>query len=334
MKIATKDYCSVTLFCSFVFFASSIINMRMRKIPTLLRRDLSVGHTPVFSLPELSAHFGIKQLWVKDESANPLGTHKDRKSVTVVRKAMKLSPHLRPQAFCLLTAGNAGLSLAIFASSYWASSSAIPVIAFISEEYTSTNLKTELEYFCENVVCLDLNGHEWHSRELCEIAGSHLGRRIIDVTNGVIDPYSAIVSEICLLNPERRPDVIVMPVGCGELFLGIERGLKRYGLKARLVGVTTRERSLADKLYARWKPHGNHVRELTLNGSPHRLLNLDDESLLLDTYNWLRLTNKISCEPSSAAAFTALFKIRAELKAEEKVMVINTGTFSAKLTYP
>src|SRR5262245_39314386 len=106
--------------------------MRSRKISSLPRRDLCIGHTPVFSLPELSDHFGIKHLWVKDESANPLGTHKDRKSVEVIGKAMRLAPHLRPQAFCLLTAGNAGLSLAIFASSYWASSPSIPVIAFIS----------------------------------------------------------------------------------------------------------------------------------------------------------------------------------------------------------
>jgi threonine synthase len=296
--------------------------MRVQRRSTLPTRPLCVGHTPVFSLPELSNYFGIKHLWVKDESANPLGTHKDRKSLTVVRQAMRLAASSRPQAFCILTAGNAGLSLARFASS-----SAIPVIAFIGEDDISPTLKAELESACERVIRLDLNGHEWNSQELCDIAGATLGRRVLDVTNGVIDPYSAIVSEICLLSPERRPDVIVMPVGCGELFLGVERGLKRHGLKARLVGATTQERSIADKLYARWRPHGNHVTELTLNGSPHHLLNLRDESLLLDTYNWLRLTNLIKCEPSSAAAFTALFKIKSQLRPDEKVMVINTGTF-------
>jgi threonine synthase len=313
---------------NFVFFVSIII-MRGEKTSTSPTHALCVGHTPVFSLPELSNYFGIKNLWVKDESANPLGTHKDRKSLTVVRKAMRLAASSRPEAFCILTAGNAGLSLARFASS-----SSIPVIAFIGEENTSSLLKTELESACERVVRLDLNGHEWNSQELCDIAGATLGRRVLDVTNGVIEPYSAIVSEICLLHPERQPDVIVMPVGCGELFLGVELGLKRHGLKARLVGVTTPEHSMADKLYARWRPHGNHVTELTLNGSPHRLFNLSDESLLLDTYDWLRLTNLVKCEPSSAAAFTALFEVRTQLKPDEKVMVINTGTFSEKLTYP
>lgn len=303
--------------------------MRGQRKSTIPIRDVRVGHTPVLSLPELSNYFNIKHLWVKDESVNPFGTHKDRKSVTVVRQAMRAAAAMRPQAFCILTAGNAGLSLARFASS-----SAIPVIAFISEDNLSPILKTELESACERVVCLDLDGHEWNSRELCDIAGATLGRRVFDVTNGVIDPYSDIVREICLLNPERQPDVIVLPVGCGELFLGVERGLKRHGLSARLVGVTTREQSIADKLYARWRPHGNHVTELTVNGSPHHLLNLKDESLLLDTYNWLRLTNLVKCEPSSAAAFTALFKIKSQLKPDEKVMVINTGTFSAKLTYP
>jgi cysteine synthase len=284
-------------------------------------KNIFVGQTPVFSLPELSDYFGIKHLWIKDESANPFGTHKDRKSLTVVRRALRLAPHLQPQAFCILTAGNAGLSLVRFASA-----SAIPVIAFIGEE--NTGLEPNLATACERVVHLDVHGHEWHSTELSDIAGASHGRRVLDVTNGVIDPYSDIVTEISLLEPERHPDVIVLPVGCGELFLGIERGLKRHNLKARLVGVTTRERSIADKLYARWRPHGNHVAELTLNGSPHHLLNLNDESLLLETYYRLRLTNQLKCEPSSAAAFTALFKIKNKLKTEEKVMVINTGTFS------
>jgi len=303
--------------------------MRGSKTLTLPARDLCVGRTPVFSLPELSDYFGIKHLWVKDESANPFGTHKDRKSLSVVAEAMSLAPHLRPQVFSILTAGNAGLSLARFASA-----SAIAVIAFITEGDISPFLKSELESLCERVVRLDLNSHEWKSIELCEIAGANQGRRVFDVTNGVIDPYSAIVREICQLEPVRRPDVIVLPVGCGELFLGIERGLQRFGLKARLVGVTSREFSIADKLYARWRPHGNHVTQLTLNGSPHHLLNLHDESLLLDTYNWLRLGGQINCEPSSAAAFTALFKIKADLRTDEKVLVINTGTFSTKLTYP
>ncbi len=297
--------------------------MRGQRKSTSPTSDLHVGYTPVISLPELSNYFKIKHLWVKDESVNPFGTHKDRKSMTVVRKAMRLAAAMRPEAFCILTAGNAGLSLARFASA-----SSIPVIAFISEGGISPIQKTELEFACERVVCLDLNGHEWNSRELCDIAEATLGRRVLDVTNGVIDPYSDIVREICLLNPERQPDVIVMPVGCGELFLGVVRGLKRHGLRARLVGVTTREQSIADKLYARWRPHGNHVTELTLNGSPHHLLNLNDESLLLDTYNWLSHTNLVKCEPSSAAAFTALFNIKSQIKPDEKVMVINTGTFS------
>jgi cysteine synthase len=307
--------------------------MRGRRILTLSTvegitpstRYPSVGHTPLFSLPELSEYFGIRHLWIKDENANLFGTHKDRKSLSVVRKSINLAPHLRPQALCILTAGSAGLSLAGIGRTLFPD---LPVIAFISQESNFTVLEPRLESVCERVVRLDLESHQWNSKELRAFAGAGSGRRVWDVTNGVIDPYSAIVDELCLLKPCDRPDIIVLPVGCGELFLGVERGLNRNRLKSRLVGVTIAEPSLADKLYARWRPHGNHVAQLTCHGSPHQLLSLNDEELLLDTFTWLKTHNFVVCEPSSAAAFAALFKIKSELKPDDQVVVINTGTFS------
>ncbi len=308
--------------------------MRGRRVLTLSTlegitpstRYLTVGHTPLFSLPELSEYFGIRHLWIKDESANPFGTHKDRKSLRVVRSAINLAPHLRPQALCILTAGSAGLSLAGIGRSL---SPDLPVTAFIGQENISPVLQPRLESVCERVIGLDLEKHQWNSQALRDLTGAGSGRRVWDVTNGVIDPYSTIVDEICQLDPEHRPDIIVLPVGCGELFLGVERGVNRHGLKTRLIGVTIDGPSFADKLYARWRPHGSHVAQLTCPGSPHQLLSLKDEELLLNTFIWLKVHNFVACEPSSAAAFAGLFKIKSELKPDDQVVVINTGTFSA-----
>jgi len=286
-------------------------------------QTLKIGHTPIFSLPEISEYFGIKHLAIKDESANQFGTHKDRKSLHVVLETVNTTSGSRDEALCILTAGNAGLSLAKIAASY-----GVPITAFVGGNSISQVLRAQLESACETIIPLDLEERLWPSDELCSLAGANQGRRVRDVTNGVIEPFEGIVDEICQLGEEQLPDVIVLPVGGGELFLGLARGLKKHGLRTRLIGVTVRKDSAADKLYTKWNPYAEYIKKLTDSESPHCLRSLDDEGLLLDTFRWLRSSGGIQCEPSSAAAFTLLHKIRGGLEQHEKVMVINTGTFT------
>jgi cysteine synthase len=274
-------------------------------------------------VPKISDYFGIRHLAIKDESANCFGTHKDRKSLHVVLKALAAPPHERPDGLCILTAGNAGLSLATIASAY-----GLGVTSFISEAPTNAPLRAQLEATCQEVVPLDLEGRFWPSSELVRRAGNGPGRRILDVTNGIIEPFEALVDEICDLGPEHVPDVIVSPVGGGELFIGLARGIKRRGLRTRLVGVTVCQHSAADKLYSKWKPYEDDILALTGPTSPHVLRCLKDEDLLLDTFGWLKAETNVACEPSSAAAFAMLHQIKGCLMSlEERVMVINTGTF-------
>jgi cysteine synthase len=274
-------------------------------------------------VPAISDYFGIRHLTIKDESANCFGTHKDRKSLHVVLKSLAAPPHERPDGLCILTAGNAGLSLATIASAY-----GLGVTSFISEALTGAALRAQLEATCREVVPLDLEGRFWPSSELVRLAGGGRGRRVFDVTNGIIEPFEALVDEICDLGPEHVPDVIVSPVGGGELFIGLARGIERRGLRTRLVGVTVCRHSAADKLYSKWKPYENYIQALTGPTSPHILRCLEDEHLLLDTFGWLKAETNVECEPSSAAAFAMLRQIKDCLRPrEEKVLVINTGTF-------
>jgi threonine synthase len=64
-------------------------------------------NTPLRSLPELAKEFGVGEVLVKDESFNPYGTHKDRRSEYIVNIALE---HGVDKIVCL-TAGNAGYSL-------------------------------------------------------------------------------------------------------------------------------------------------------------------------------------------------------------------------------
>jgi len=285
------------------------------------RQAFRIGHTPILAIPEVSDYFGIKHLAIKDEGANHFGTHKDRKSLHVVLNTVNCGPRERNDALCILTAGNAGLSLAKIAAHYQ-----LPITAFVGGEAISARLRAQLESSCEQIVSIDLEDRYWSSEELKRLAGG-TRRSVRDVTNGVTRPFEKIIDEICVLDPDQVPDLILVPVGGGELFIGLAEGLKKLGLKTRLIGVTVRKDSAADKLYTKWNPQEDWIKDLTNSGSRHCLRSLDDEGLLLDTYQWLRRSATIRCEPSSAAAFCMLHKIRKELRLNEKVLVINTGTF-------
>lgn len=304
--------------------SGSQASIRIPEAETDVRKDFGlrskpnflqlVGNTPVLEIEELSDFFNLKSLLVKDESFNPFGTHKDRKSHYVVQTAIRES--IRPEALCILTAGNAGLSLAAFAAG-----ESLPVTAVI--DASNTTARSSLEQVCEQVHQVDLMRKRWSRKELQTMAGAACGRRVRDVTNLIV-PYHSLAMEIILY----RPDVIVVPVGGGELFLGLVAGLRDAGLKTRLIGVTVRRStSSADKLYALWTPHRDRINKLTLPSSRHSLYYMDDESTLSETCRKVR--QHLRCEPSSATAFDALRHI--SLRADERVLVINTGTFKQEI---
>jgi threonine synthase len=277
---------------------------------------LRVGHTPVSEIPAISDYVGLRRLLIKDESHNPFGTHKDRKSYYAVQNFCdRRNP---PDALCLITAGNAGLSLAAFA---WRRH--VPVVAVVGSLAPPIRLKLELA--CEQVLQLDLQNKYWSSRELRYLIGVSQGRRVIDITN-LASPYQQLAFEIA----RHEPDAVVLPVGGGELFVGLAAGLRALGAKTRLIGVTTRRQdTLADKLYARWAPYRDRVHWLTGSGFSHQLFYLDDESTLSDTLK--AVGQHIRCEFSSAVAFDILRRL--SFKATEKVMVVNTGAFRENIWF-
>ena len=45
--------------------------------------------TPLKKNDELTRHLGLRNIWVKDESYNPYGTHKDRRSEYIINVALE-----------------------------------------------------------------------------------------------------------------------------------------------------------------------------------------------------------------------------------------------------
>jgi threonine synthase len=73
---------------------------------------LGEGGTPLLALPRLAAHFGLRQVWGKDEGQNPTGSFKARGLGMAITKARTLGA----RGFIIPSAGNAGGAAAVYAA--------------------------------------------------------------------------------------------------------------------------------------------------------------------------------------------------------------------------
>jgi len=82
------------------------------RLPYSSFRSLGEGDTPVISLDRLAAELGLDALLVKNESANPTGSHKDRMSAQFITRAMARNAPV----VAVASSGNAGVSVASYAA--------------------------------------------------------------------------------------------------------------------------------------------------------------------------------------------------------------------------
>ena len=282
------------------------------------QRPLLAGNTPLITIPGLADYFAMRHLLIKDESENPLGTHKDRKSLYIVTNAQRLCGGIDPAALCIVTSGNAGFSLAAFASER-----RLPVIAIVDRS-ASQQVVRQLSIVCKRTLCIDLETKRWTSKQIRMLAGETKRYPILDATYSS-RAYQCIANEVAY----EAPEVILLPVGTGELFVGLAAGLRRLKMKTRLIGITAKTRNpLADKLYAYWTPLQWRLQQLTSPPSPHQIIELEDDRLLQETYQVVG--GYLRCEPSSAAAFVLLRMCI--FNPNTRIVILNTGTGRAQKT--
>ena len=269
-----------------------------------------VGNTPLLGIKTAS---GLEVL-VKDESENPFGTFKDRKSKEVAEFAEATGIDY----VMAITSGNYGFSLSNFLSAV-----GIKTVLFVPDGID----KHVLERLDQKaiVIPVDLEEQELTTEKLEAIANRNLnlvGSRVINATNFYDNAYLDIFREIEreLNKRDKEADYVVLPCGSGELFAAT---LRYYHLSnTKIIAVTTdNPDTKASMLYARYRPSLDIV---LARGDPARYnLIRATESEILRTYDWAK--GKINCEPSSAAAFAAFERYKGVFKPSDTIVVLNTG---------
>ena len=119
-----------------------------QEVAHLLQRCPAHAPTPLRNLPDLAAHFGIAQLWLKDERARMgLGSFKALGAAYAIARAAAatqaddLSQALRGHVYVTASAGNHGMSVAAGARLFGAR--AVIVLADTVPEAFATRLRAK-----------------------------------------------------------------------------------------------------------------------------------------------------------------------------------------------
>lgn len=267
------------------------------------------GNTPLIKVKKLCKKFGLNNLLIKDESKNPFGTFKDRKSEFIIKRGIE--EHI--DKFAIITSGNAGYSLAKFAED-----TGIKIINFIDKKLKKS-IKNKLKKVSYKVIEVDLSKKVFSPEEMIAMARENDIEVIWDGTygaHGYHESYIKIVEEI----KDENPDFIVVLIGSGEAFCGLCEGIKKFNLKTKLIGVGVKAKwhSFADKLYTPWTPYEAKMKAIVKEG--HKIIRLNEEEV---KQTWKEFKDVIDCKPSAAVVFSVFSKIK--FKKEDKIILINSG---------
>jgi threonine synthase len=179
---------------------------------------LSAGWTPLIKADQLAGELGLRELWVKNDAANPTHSFKDR----VVSVAMARAQELGFKTIACASTGNLANAVAAHAAAAGLESYVF-IPADLEEQkilatgiYGTNLVAVKGNYDDVNRLCTELSGeHEW--------AFVNINMR----------PYYAegsktLAFEIAEQLGFELPDRVVAPIASGSLFTKLARGFEEW----------------------------------------------------------------------------------------------------------
>ena len=186
---------------------------------------LNEGGTPLHYCGNLSEKYKVKNLYIKNEGANPTGVFKDRGTLVEVTKAQEMGA----KAVCLASTGNMAASVAAYCSI-----AKIPCYVLVPEGTPIGKLAQTLSYGARIIQvrgtysdCAKLAEKMAHKHKFY-LAGDYAFRLEGQKSQGY---------EIAEQLGWKAPDYLVCPIGCGTNLSAIWKGfleLKKLDLIEKL----------------------------------------------------------------------------------------------------
>lgn len=182
--------------------------------------SMGEGGTPLVAAPRLGEWAGFKgEVYIKDESRNPTGSHKDRLNLCTVSAAVLSGA----PGVTVASSGNHGAAAAAYAAR-----AGLPCVLFITEG-TEPHLLRMVTAYGAAVVPLPRPLRRVLMRELVHRAGYHPVSSITSVHTGHPfgpEGYKTIAWEIYRQLGDRLPAAVFVPTAYAELLYGVWLGFK------------------------------------------------------------------------------------------------------------
>ncbi len=290
---------------------------------------------------------GFSNVWLKDESANPTGTHKDRMAWEMVvtyrdfLKAKKegLIDEKIPQ-LSIITSGSAGIAIQTMLNRY-----KLPPLKCLVD----LNLKPEIVTKLENLGCelyfIDLSRKALTWKEILEYTENPNG---IDVTSAEgLAPSTRFYDWLSYEIINQSPDYCFIPFGSGHLYENVLNIAKREVAsnhhdprfkgnvstlkKCNYLGSTVNDPSSeADKLYAPHRPflvfEEQWIRCYRLSGfcGSESNVYVVREKYIKEAMK-IASEQGINAEPSGIAGLALLIQNADRIPKHAKILIVNTG---------
>ena len=298
--------------------------------------------TPIYRI----AVPGFSNVWLKDESVNPTGTHKDRMAWEMVvtyrdflltKKEGKIK---KLPALSIVSSGSAALAIQTQLNKY-----SLPNLRVLMDRRTDR----EVIRYLKRAGCLiffeDLSKRVLDWNDILLLTHNKGG---FDITsNEAYDPTIRFYDWLSYEIINTDAEYIFVPFGTGQLYENIMnivkrelsvkkrdprfRGTKRILRNASFLGATTNDpHSKAEMLYAPFLPFAHYstqwirfYRYTGLTGFLSKVYPISEK--YLERAIALAHTQGIQCEPSGIAGLALLLQMKRSIPRNKKILIVSTG---------
>ena len=178
--------------------------------------SMNEGGTPLYRCTRLSERLGFRDLYIKNEGANPTGVFKDRGSLVELTKAKELGA----KAVCVASTGNMAASVAAYASV-----AGLLCYVLVPEGTAIGKLAQALSYGAR---LLQVRGTYNDAARLTEEMSVRHGFYLAGDYAFRVEGQKSQAYEIIEQLDWRPPAAVIVPMGCGTNMAAVWKGFKEF----------------------------------------------------------------------------------------------------------
>jgi hypothetical protein len=294
---------------------------------------------------------GFSDVWIKDESFNPTGTHKDRMAWEIIvtyRDFLLAKNNGQTQGplptMSIISSGSAAIAIQSQLRKYNLPN--LKVLVDPKSELSNVPLMKELG--CE-VYETDLGKKPLRWKEILKLTNNPEG---FDITSSeALDPTTRFYDWLSYEIINSSPDYCFIPFGTGNLFENIlninkkevsttnhdprfKGNIEKLRRCNFMAATTSNPKSKAEKLYSPHLPFVHYdeqwmrlYRHAGFCGPESNVYLLEEN--FLDEAIELAHTLGVNTEPSGIAGLALLLQSRNKMPGDEKILIVNTGNTKA-----